>query len=92
MLRLHAIVSGRVQGVFFRVSTRDQAQQFILTGWVKNRLDGKVEVICEGPKRNLDRMLEWLHNGPSFAQVTNVDYSYSEKEEGFSDFKISYTY
>ena len=59
-LRLYAIISGRVQGVFFRVNTRTKADELGLTGWVKNRWDGKVEVLCEGPKEKIDQMLEWL--------------------------------
>jgi len=87
-LRLHAIISGRVQGVFFRVNTRNKANDLGLTGWVKNRWDDKVEVVCEGPKEKIDRMLEWLKKGPKYSKVTQVEHYFDIKEEGFQDFRI----
>ncbi|MHA1474432.1 MAG: acylphosphatase [Promethearchaeota archaeon] len=87
-LRLYAIISGRVQGVFFRVNTRNKAYELGLTGWVKNNYDGDVEVVCEGPKENIDRMLEWLKKGPNYAKVIKVEHFFDVKEEGFEDFKI----
>ena len=89
-LRLYAIISGRVQGVFFRVNTRDKAYELGLTGWVKNRWDGKVEVACEGPKEKINKMLEWLKKGPKYAKVIEVEHYFDVKEEGFQDFEIVY--
>ena len=87
-MRLYAIISGRVQGVFFRVNTRNKANELGLNGWVKNRWDGKVEVVCEGAKEKIDRMLEWLKKGPKYAKVVNVEHFFDIKEEGFRDFNI----
>lgn len=87
-MRLYAIISGRVQGVFFRVNTRNKANELGLNGWVKNRWDGKVEVVCEGAKEKIDRMLEWLKKGPKYAKVVNVEHFFDIKEEGFQDFNI----
>jgi len=87
-MRLYAIISGRVQGVFFRVNTRNKANELGLTGWVKNRWDGKVEVLCEGPKENIDKMLEWLKQGPKYSKVSQVEHFSDVKEECFQDFKI----
>ena len=89
-LRLYAIISGRVQGVFFRVNTRKKAYELGLSGWVKNRWDGKVEVICEGSKDKIDLMLEWLKKGPNYSKVVKVEHYFDVKEEGFNDFKIVY--
>ncbi|MHA1720998.1 MAG: acylphosphatase [Promethearchaeota archaeon] len=89
-MRLHAIISGRVQGVFFRVNTRNKANELGLSGWVKNRWDGKVEVICEGSKEMLEIMLKWLKKGPKYAFVEKVDYRIEEKDKEFGNFEILY--
>jgi acylphosphatase len=70
--RLHAIVSGAVQGVYFRAATQTRAQQLGLTGWVKNLFDGSVEVTAEGPHSALLQLLEFLREGPPEAMVTEV--------------------
>ena len=89
-LKLYAIITGRVQGVFFRVNTRNKANDLGLTGWVKNNYDGDVEVVCEGSKEKIDKMLEWLKKGPKYSKVIKVEHYYDVKEEGFKDFKIVY--
>jgi acylphosphatase len=70
---LHAIVHGRVQGVFFRDSTRREATGLGLGGWVRNLPDGTVEVYAEGDRAGLDRLHAWLYRGPEAARVTRVD-------------------
>lgn len=70
--RLHALVTGRVQGVGFRATTHERAQQLALAGWVRNRQDGKVEVVAEGPAPDLEALLRFLHEGPRTAHVTHV--------------------
>jgi len=65
-------VSGRVQGVFFRESTRKQARSLGLTGYAVNLDDGRVEVLACGPADALDRLESWLHDGPPAAKVTDV--------------------
>ena len=70
--RVHAIVSGDVQGVGFRVSTRAEAQRAGLSGFVRNSADGTVEVEAEGSVDAVAAFVEWLHQGPPGAQVTGV--------------------
>lgn len=67
---LRCLVAGRVQGVFFRASTREQALRLGLTGYARNLPDGRVEVLAFGPA--LDQLLDWLRVGPPHAQVTAV--------------------
>ncbi len=69
---LHCRVSGRVQGVFFRASTRERALALGLDGWARNLPDGSVEVLARGDEKALDALREWLHHGPPLARVTEV--------------------
>ncbi|MBM3190327.1 MAG: acylphosphatase [Chloroflexi bacterium] len=71
--RLQAIVHGHVQGVNFRHYTRERARSLGLGGYVRNRWDGTVEVVAEGPEPALQALLSWLHRGPPLAQVTEVE-------------------
>lgn len=66
------IVTGRVQGVFFRASTRDRALRLGLTGHAKNLADGSVEVVASGTRKAVDELDAWLHHGPPSAQVEQV--------------------
>jgi acylphosphatase len=70
--QLHAIVRGQVQGVNFRSSTVAQARRLGLSGWVRNRPDGSVEVLAEGPRSGLDQLLSFLQHGPPGAMVSEV--------------------
>ncbi len=90
ILRLHAIVHGRVQGVSFRAFTLDKARLRSLTGWVRNQSEGTVEVIAEGGKIALDEFLEDLHVGPPGARVTEVDVTWGDATGEFTDFQIRY--
>ena len=65
-------VSGRVQGVAFRYSTRQQAQSLDVNGWARNLADGRVEVMACGEKSAVDKLCFWLYRGPSLARVTEV--------------------
>jgi acylphosphatase len=67
------IVSGRVQGVFYRASTREQALRLGLAGYAKNRLDGRVEVLASGEAAALDALERWLRQGPPAARVEAVN-------------------
>lgn len=71
---LHCFVTGRVQGVWFRESTRRKAHELKITGWVKNLEDGRVEVLGCGETQVLDEFLAWLHQGPPGAHVLQVEY------------------
>jgi acylphosphatase len=66
-------IAGKVQGVFFRASTREQARARDLGGWVKNLPDGTVEAVVEGPVDDVEELVEWAHQGPSSARVEHVD-------------------
>ncbi len=70
--RFHVIVAGRVQGVFFRAFTRDEALRLGLSGWVRNRPDGSVEAIVEGEKTAVEKMLQWFYQGSPNSIVENV--------------------
>lgn len=65
--------NGKVQGVFYRVSTKDKAQSLGVTGFVRNRLDGSVQIVAFGSQEQLDAMAEWARNGPPGAVVNSVD-------------------
>ncbi|HJP99935.1 MAG TPA: acylphosphatase [Rhodanobacteraceae bacterium] len=67
------LVSGRVQGVFFRASTREQALRLGLCGYAKNLADGRVEVVASGRDQSLAELEEWLHHGPPSARVESVE-------------------
>jgi acylphosphatase len=70
---LHCYVSGRVQGVFYRSTAQKKAKELNLTGWTHNLSDGRVEVLICGEKDAVETMREWLWDGPSAADVTEVD-------------------
>jgi acylphosphatase len=70
--RVHVVISGRVQGVFFRASTGEKADELGLTGWVRNARDGDVEAVFEGEEGAVDEMLAWCHRGPPLAKVMKV--------------------
>jgi acylphosphatase len=89
-IRTHLIIEGRVQGVFFRDSTRRVAIELGLKGWVKNRFDGAVEVVAEGPKENVEKLVEWCHYGPPSARVTRVHEIKEEYTEEFDSFRIAF--
>ena len=70
--RFHVIIEGRVQGVFFRAYTRDEAVKLGLSGWVRNRTDGSVEALIEGKEVAVKKMLQWFHQGSPHSQVVKV--------------------
>jgi acylphosphatase len=88
--RAHIFVSGRVQGVFFRDHTRRWASSLGLTGWVRNLWDGRVEVLAEGEKENLESLIARLKQGPPSASVENVAVTWEDFQDEFSDFRIAW--
>jgi acylphosphatase len=84
--RLHMFISGRVQGVWYRASTRSQARELGLTGWVSNLNDGRVEALAEGPRPRLEALLAWCHEGPRWARVDEVEVTWAAASGEFSDF------
>jgi len=88
--RVHAFVSGRVQGVFFRDHTRRWATSLGLTGWVRNLPDGRVEVVAEGEKERLEDLVTRLKTGPPMADVQNVGVTWEDWCDEFEDFRITW--
>ena len=88
--RAHLIIEGREQGVWFRESTREEAARLSLYGWVKNRFDGSVEVVAEGPREKVERLVEWCHHGPPTARVRRV-HEFEEDYTGeFDSFRVTF--
>lgn len=87
MKRAHFIVEGRVQGVCYRMYACEEAQRLGITGWVRNKSDGTVEIIAEGEEKALGDFLVWCRRGPSYARVTGVRHDYSEAKGEFEDFE-----
>ena len=86
--RAHVYVSGEVQGVFFRDSTCEKAQQLCLSGWVKNLPDGRVEALFEGPSQKVREMVRWCEQGPPHAAVENVEVEFDTAREDTSGFEV----
>jgi acylphosphatase len=86
--RVHVLVSGRVQGVAFRDSTRRQAEQLGLNGWVRNTKDGRVEAVFEGETEAVRQMIEWCESGPSSADVDDVSVEQETPSGDFSGFEV----
>ena len=87
--RAHVYVSGRVQGVFYRATTRDRAQEEGVDGWVKNLDDGRVEAVFEGDPDDVESMVEFCYEGSDMADVSTVEVS-EEEPEGIDGFRIRY--
>jgi acylphosphatase len=86
-IRRRLVISGKVQGVFFRDSTREAAQNEGVSGWATNRDDGAVEVVLEGPPAAVRSVVGYCRSGPASADVTSVDES-EEEPEGLDGFEI----
>ena len=87
-LRAHVLVSGRVQGVFFRDSTQRQANARGVRGWVRNLPDGRVEAVFEGGEQAVRHMVSWCRQGPANAYVTDVEIDYQAPTGEFSSFSV----
>lgn len=88
MKRVRVLADGRVQGVFFRDSTRREASRLGLTGWVTNRADGMVEAEIQGPPGDVDEMVAFCRQGPGQADVRELDVTDLEPVEGESGFEV----
>lgn len=82
--KIHIIISGKVQGVFYRMNTKNKADELGLTGWVKNTPNGKVEILAEGKEGGLKELIEWCYNGSKGAKVDEVE----AKRENISENKF----
>ena len=89
---LHCIVSGMVQGVFFRAFTVDAARSLRLRGWVRNLPDGRVETLAEGERESLERFRRWLHDGSPLSRVARVEAAWLDADDGrcsgLTDFRV----
>lgn len=83
MKSIHLIVSGKVQGVFFRDNTRKKAMELGLTGYAKNLPDGTVEIVAEGKEEKINELIEFIKKGPGIAKVADIKI----KEKNFENFK-----
>jgi acylphosphatase len=89
MKRAHVFVYGKVQRVWFRMHTKDRADELNIKGWVKNLSNGSVEAVFEGDEKNIKKMITWCHSGAPKSEVTKVHVEFSQpKNEG--GFKIKY--
>ena len=86
--RIRAIVHGTVQGVFFRASTQTEAKKLDLTGYVRNRADGTVELEAQGESEDVDRLLAWCQHGPPSAEVARVSSEVQSVVPGEATFEI----
>jgi len=88
--RAHLTISGRVQGVFYRANTRNEARHLGLFGWVRNLRDGRVEAVVEGEEEKVKGLIDWCHEGPPGAVVQNVEVQWEAFRGEFADFEIRY--
>ena len=86
--RARVKVSGQVQGVFFRDSTRQKAEELGLAGWVKNVPDGGVEALFEGPSERVREMVRWCEEGPQRASVENVETDFESAGGDLAGFEV----
>jgi acylphosphatase len=88
--RLHIVIEGIVQGVFYRASTIEGSSKLGLTGWVKNCSDGRVEAVFEGDTDKIDQIIEWCKKGPPGAVVRNVEIIWEQATGDYDSFTIKY--
>ena len=81
-------IFGKVQGVFFRKSAKDEAVKLGLVGWVRNNNDGSVELLAAGEKEKLDEFVSWCKAGPALAEVENVEVEWQDQSLEFDSFDI----
>jgi acylphosphatase len=86
--RVCIIVSGRVQGVFFRRTAAEQARAFGITGWARNLDGGSVELVGEGKRRDLEMLLAWAHKGPPHARVDTVQALWEPCQDELPQFQV----
>ena len=87
MVTVHLLISGKVQGVYFRVSAKEKADELVLTGWVRNTESGAVEAEASGPAERVKAFIDWCHRGPEDARVISVAVSSMPPKE-FENFAV----
>ena len=88
MTRADLLISGRVQGVFYRASAQQEAMRLGLAGEIRNLPDGRVEAVLQGLKEDVEGMIKWCYRGPSEARVSNIDVAYEEAKDDLEIFGI----
>ena len=89
-IRAHAIITGRVQGVFFRMETKRAADLNGATGWVRNKRDGSVEAVIEGGETAVNSTLAWCRQGPPLAKVEGVEVTWESYSGEYRGFEVTY--
>ena len=89
-VEVHVLISGKVQGVWFRANTKEKARQLNIKGWVRNLPDGRVEAVFQGEKEMVEEMIKWRYKGPPLAEVENVEVEWNQPEDEFEDVSILY--
>jgi acylphosphatase len=89
MVTVHILISGKVQGVNFRASTKERADALRILGWVKNRPDGRVEMVAKGDRESINEFISWCKQGPRGAVVSDVDVTEEANEIKFERFLIA---
>jgi acylphosphatase len=90
MKTVHVMIHGRVQGVWFRATTKKHATKLGLVGWVRNTDDGRVEAVFQGENAVVDEMIEWCHQGSPLSRVEYVDTKDIDVDESLTDFIVRY--
>jgi acylphosphatase len=88
-VRAHAVVSGLVQGVCYRAEARSAAERLGVDGWVRNLPGGRVELVVEGTREAVDRLIEWCRHGPPYARIDDVRVEWEPFTGNFTRFGIS---
>ena len=86
--RVHLLIRGRVQGVWFRESAREEAERLGVSGWIRNLPGGEVEAVAEGPSESVEAFVRWCHRGPRAAHVSSVDREDASPTGEFSSFDV----
>lgn len=88
--RVHVFISGKVQGVWFRAYTKEEADRLGIKGWVRNLPDGRVEAVFEGDEQAVEEMVRWCHKGSPMSRVERVEVQEEPYRGEFEDFSIRY--
>jgi acylphosphatase len=88
MRRVKILVSGRVQGVYFRLFTQNKAKHFSINGHTRNLPDGRVEIIAEADNMTIEKFIKWCHKGPATARVDHVEITELQADEELRSFEI----
>jgi acylphosphatase len=88
MKKMHILVKGTVQGVYYRYNALKKAGEYHLTGWVRNRVDGSVEILCEGTEEDINNIVRWCKKGPERAYVSEIETTWEQHTGEFNVFEI----